>query len=107
MQLRLMDGARPHMCPGLRKAEASVTLARNFDIIDVRLSNFGQSGINDLAIFTDYHHSCMASYVRKWSLANNMRAPSVSDPRTGLGSGTVDALFQSLMNSDITTARRL
>ena len=35
-----------------------------FKVIDFTMSNCVCSGINDLAILTDYQHSCMAKYLR-------------------------------------------
>lgn len=88
-------GERMHVLCHVRPKPA-LPFAGKFNVIDFTLSNCIYSGINDLAILTDYHRSHMARYLRKWSLSNGMRTFQILEPVTGSYKGTADAVFQNL-----------
>ncbi len=67
-----------------------------FKVIDFTLSNCAHSGIDDIAILTDYQRSSMANYLRQWRLANAVRTFHILEPETGSYKGTADAVYQNL-----------
>jgi glucose-1-phosphate adenylyltransferase len=78
------------------KPKPALAFAGKFTVIDFTLSNCVYSGINDLAILTDYQRSYMARYLREWRLSNAMRAFDILEPKTGSYKGTADAVCQNL-----------
>jgi glucose-1-phosphate adenylyltransferase len=78
------------------RPKPALPFAGNFNVIDFTLSNCVHSGINDLAILTDYHRSYMARYLRQWCLSNAMKTLHILEPKTGSYKGTADAVFQNL-----------
>jgi len=80
-----------HMRP-----KPALPFAGRFKVIDFTLSNCVYSGINALAILTDYQRSYMAKYLRQWGLTNAVRTFHILEPRTGSYQGTADAVYQNL-----------
>jgi len=78
------------------RPKPALPFAGKFNVIDFTLSNCVYSGINDLAILTDYHRSYMARYLREWGLSNAVRTFHILEPKTGSYKGTADAVFQNL-----------
>jgi len=78
------------------RPKPALPFAGKFNVIDFTLSNCVYSGINDLAILTDYQRSYMARYLREWGLSNAMRALQILEPVIGSYKGTADAVFQNL-----------
>jgi glucose-1-phosphate adenylyltransferase len=78
------------------RPKPALPFAGNLNVIDFTLSNCVYSGIDDLAVLTDYQRSYMARYIRKWSLSNGMRTFQILEPVTGSYKGTADAVFQNL-----------
>ena len=78
------------------RPKPALPFAGRLNIIDFTLSNCVYSGINDLAILTDYHRTYMARYLREWGLSNAVRTFHILEPKTGSYKGTADAVFQNL-----------
>jgi glucose-1-phosphate adenylyltransferase len=78
------------------RPKPGLPFAGRFKIIDFTLSNCVYSGINDLAILTDYHRSYMAKYLKQWSLTNSGRKFYILEPKSSPYKGTADAVFQNL-----------
>jgi glucose-1-phosphate adenylyltransferase len=78
------------------RPKPALPFAGRFNVIDFTLSNCIYSGIDDLAILTDYQRSYMARYLREWSLSNAMRTFHILEPVRGSYKGTADAVFQNL-----------
>jgi len=78
------------------RPKPALPFAGRFKVIDFTLSNCVYSGINDLAILTDYQRSYMAKYLRQWGLANATRTFHILEPKTGSYKGTADAVYQNL-----------
>ena len=78
------------------RPKPALPFAGKFSVIDFTLSNCVYSGIDDLAILTDYHRSHMGRYLREWGLSNAVRTFHILDPITGSYKGTADAVFQNL-----------
>ncbi len=78
------------------RPKPGLPFAGRFKVIDFTLSNCVYSGINDLAILTDYQRSYMARYLREWGQSNAMRTFHILEPKTGSYKGTADAVFQNL-----------
>ena len=78
------------------RPKPTLPFAGRFSVIDFTLSNCVYSGIDDLAILTDFQRSHMARYLRAWGLSNAVRTLRVLDPVTGSYKGTADAVFQNL-----------
>jgi glucose-1-phosphate adenylyltransferase len=70
--------------------------AGRFHVIDFTLSNCFYSGINDLAVLTDYHRSYMAKYLKQWDLTNYGKPLHILEPKSGSYKGTADAVFQNI-----------
>jgi glucose-1-phosphate adenylyltransferase len=78
------------------RPKPALPFAGRFNVIDFTLSNCIYSGINDIAILTDYQRSYMARYLREWGLSNAVRPFHTLEPKTGSYEGTADAVFQNL-----------
>jgi glucose-1-phosphate adenylyltransferase len=78
------------------RPKPGLPFAGRFKVIDFTLSNCIYSGINDIAILTDYQRSCIARYLSEWGLSNAMRPFHILEPKTGSYKGTADAVFQNL-----------
>jgi glucose-1-phosphate adenylyltransferase len=78
------------------RPKPALPFAGRFKVIDFTLSNCVYSGINHLAILTDYQRSYMAKYLREWGLANAVKTFNVLEPKTGSYKGTADAVYQNL-----------
>jgi glucose-1-phosphate adenylyltransferase len=78
------------------RPKPALPFAGQFSVIDFALSNSVYSGIDDLAILTDYHRSYMATYLREWGQSNAMKTFHILEPKTGSYKGTADAVFQNL-----------
>jgi len=78
------------------RPKPGLAFAGRFKVIDFTLSNCVYSGINDLAILTDYHRSYMAKYLKQWSLTNSGKIFHILEPKSGSYKGTADAVFQNL-----------
>jgi glucose-1-phosphate adenylyltransferase len=81
--------------------------AGRFNVIDFTLSNCVHSGIDDLAILTDYQRSHMARYLRAWGLSNSVGTLRVLEPAAGSYKGTADAVFGNLPNLDESNAENV
>ncbi len=82
------------------RPKPALPFAGKFKVIDFTLSNCVYSGINDLAILTDYQRSYMAKYLRQWGLANAVRTFHILEPEMGSYKGTADAVYQNLRYLD-------
>lgn len=89
------------------RPKPALPFAGKFNVIDFTLSNCIYSGINDLAILTDYQRSYMARYLREWGLSNAMRTLHILEPKTGSYKGTADAVFQNLPHLDNLNAQNV
>jgi len=78
------------------RPKPGLPFAGRFKVIDFTLSNCVYSGINDLAILTDYNRSYMAKYFKQWGLTNSGRTFRILEPKSGSYRGTADAVFQNL-----------
>jgi glucose-1-phosphate adenylyltransferase len=78
------------------RPKPGLPFAGRFKVIDFSLSNCVYSGINDLAILTDYHRSYIAKYLRQWGLTNSGKTLHILEPKSGSYKGTADAVFQNL-----------
>jgi len=78
------------------RPKLGLTFAGRLKVIDFTLSNCVYSGIDDLAILTDYHRSYMAKYLKKWGLTNSGMTFHILEPKSGSYKGTADAVFQNL-----------
>jgi len=78
------------------RPKPGLPFAGRFKVIDFTLSNCVYSGINDLAILTDYHRSYMAKYLKKWGLSSSGKTFHILEPKSGSYKGTADAVFQNL-----------
>ena len=78
------------------RPKPALPFAGRFRVIDFTLSNCVYSGINELAILTDYQRSDMAKYLGQWGLANALRMLHILEPDTGSYKGTADAVYQNL-----------
>jgi glucose-1-phosphate adenylyltransferase len=78
------------------RPKPTLPFAGRFKVIDFTLSNCVYSGIDDLAILTDYQRSYMAKYLAQWGLANAVRTSHILEPKTGSYKGTADAVYQNL-----------
>lgn len=78
------------------RPKPALPFAGNLNVIDFTLSNCVYSGIDDLAVLTDYQRSYMARYLRRWGLSNAIRAFHILQPMAGSYKGTADAVFQNL-----------
>jgi glucose-1-phosphate adenylyltransferase len=78
------------------RPKPALPFAGIFNVIDFTLSNCVYSGIDDIAILTDYQRSYMASYLRGSSLSNAIGTFNIFEPKTGSYKGTADAVFQNL-----------
>jgi glucose-1-phosphate adenylyltransferase len=78
------------------RPKPGLPFAGRFEVIDFALSNCVYSGINDVAILTDYQRSYMAGYLKEWGLSNAVRTFHILEPKTGSYKGTADAVFQNL-----------
>ncbi|MFO7995574.1 MAG: sugar phosphate nucleotidyltransferase [Dehalococcoidia bacterium] len=78
------------------RPKPALPFAGKFNVIDFTLSNCVYSGIDDLAILTDYHRSHMATYLSEWGLSNAVRGFQILEPKAGSYKGTADAVFQNL-----------
>jgi glucose-1-phosphate adenylyltransferase len=78
------------------RPKPALPFAGRFKVIDFTLSNCVYSGINELAILTDYQRSYMAKYLRQWGLANAAKTFDILEPKTGSYKGTADAVYQNL-----------
>jgi glucose-1-phosphate adenylyltransferase len=81
--------------------------AGRFNVIDFTLSNCVHSGIDDLAILTDYQRSHMARYLRAWGLSNSVGTLRVLEPAAGSYKGTADAVFGNLPHLDESNAENV
>jgi len=89
------------------RPKPALPFAGKFNVIDFSLSNCVYSGIDDLAILTDYQRSYMASYFRGWSLSNAIGTFHILEPKTGSYKGTADAVFQNLSYLDKLNAQNV
>jgi glucose-1-phosphate adenylyltransferase len=64
------------------RPKPALPFAGQFNVIDFTLSNCVYSGINDLAILTDYHRSYMAKYLKQWGLTNSGKTLQMLYSRT-------------------------
>lgn len=78
------------------RPKPALPFAGKLNVIDFTLSNGVYSGIDDLAILTDYQRSFMARYLRGWGLSNAVKTFRIFEPVTGSYKGTADAVFQNL-----------
>jgi len=78
------------------RPKPALPFAGRFRVIDFTMSNCVYSGINDLAILTDYQRYYMTGYLQQWSLANAGRTFHILEPKTGSYKGTADAVYQNL-----------
>ena len=78
------------------RPKPALPFAGNLNVIDFTLSNCVYSGIDDLAVLTDYQRSYMARYLWRWGLSNAVRAFHILQPMAGSYKGTADAVFQNL-----------
>jgi glucose-1-phosphate adenylyltransferase len=94
----IMAGGRGDRMDVLCQVRPKPTLpfAGRFSVIDFTLSNCVYSGIDDVAILTDYQRSFIGRYLRRWGLSNLMRAFHILEPAAGSYRGTADAVFQNL-----------
>jgi glucose-1-phosphate adenylyltransferase len=94
----IMAGGRGERMDVLCQVRPKPTLpfAGTFSVIDFTLSNCVYSGIDDLAILTDYQRSLIGRYLRGWGLSNAMSTLHILEPVTGSYEGTADAVFQNL-----------
>jgi glucose-1-phosphate adenylyltransferase len=89
------------------RPKPALPFAGTFSVIDFTLSNCVYSGIDDLAILTDYQRSYMARYLGAWGLSNGVRTLRVLEPATGSYKGTADAVFQNLPHLDELNAQNV
>jgi glucose-1-phosphate adenylyltransferase len=89
------------------RPKPALPFAGILNVIDFTLSNCIYSGINDLAVLTDYQRSYMARYLRAWGLSNAARSLRVLEPATGSYEGTADAVFQNLRYLDELNAQNV
>jgi glucose-1-phosphate adenylyltransferase len=78
------------------RPKPGLPFAGKFKVIDFTLSNCVYSGIDELAILTDYQRSYMAKYLKKWGLTNSGMTFHILEPKSGSYKGTADAVFQNL-----------
>ncbi len=79
------------------RPKPALPFAGSFRVIDFSLSNCLHSHIYDVALLTDYQRSHMASYLKRWSLANiDSTGLQVLEPRAGSYQGTADAVYQNI-----------
>jgi glucose-1-phosphate adenylyltransferase len=78
------------------RPKPALPFAGRFKVIDFTLSNCIYSGINDLAILTDYQRSDMAKYLREWASVNAVGNFDVLEPDAGSYKGTADSIYQNL-----------
>ena len=79
------------------RPKPALPFAGRFRVIDFSLSNCIHSGINNIAVLTDYQRSYMADYIRQWCRFN--AGPTqchVLEPETGSYFGTADAVYRNL-----------
>jgi len=82
------------------RPKPALPFAGTYNVIDFTLSNCVYSGIDDLAVLTDYQRSYMAGYVEAWGRSNAVRTLRVLEPASGSYKGTADAIFQNLPHLD-------
>ena len=94
----IMAGGRGERMDVLCQVRPKPTLpfAGRFSVIDFTLSNCVYSGIDDLAILTDYQRSLIGRYLKRWGLSNAMRTLQILEPVRGSYKGTADAVFWNL-----------
>ena len=78
------------------RPKPGLPFAGRFKVIDFTLSNCVYSGIDELAILTDYYWSYMAKYLKQWGLTNSGKTFHILQPKSGSYKGTADAVFQNL-----------
>jgi glucose-1-phosphate adenylyltransferase len=78
------------------RPKPALPFAGRYKVIDFTLSNCVYSGINDIAVLTDYQRAYMAEYLRQWGLANSTGTLRILEPKTGSYKGTADAVYQNL-----------
>jgi len=89
-------GTRMNVLCHLRPKPA-LHFAGKFKVIDFTLSNCFYSGIDNVAVLTDYQRSYMAKYLRQWNLSNTIKAFDILEPKKGSYRGTADAVYQNLL----------
>jgi glucose-1-phosphate adenylyltransferase len=89
------------------RPKPALPFAGTYNVIDFTLSNCVYSGIDDLAILTDYQRSYMARYLEAWGRANAVRTLRVLEPASGSYKGTADAVFQNLPHLDELNAQNV
>ncbi len=83
------------------RPKPTLPFAGRFKVVDFSLSNCIYSGINDIAVLTDYQRYHMADYLRRWHLMNASATNfHVLEPRNGSYGGTADAVYQNLAHFD-------
>jgi glucose-1-phosphate adenylyltransferase len=82
----------------LHRPKPALPIAGNYRVIDFALSNCLLSGIDSVAVLTDYRRSYLASYLRQWDREqkynNNFNIYILEAENHYLG--TADALYQNL-----------
>jgi glucose-1-phosphate adenylyltransferase len=79
------------------RPKPSLPFGGKYHVIDFCLSNCIYSGIDDIAVLTDYRRAYLADYIVRWRAAHASHANlRVLEPKNGSYHGTADAVYQNV-----------